>query len=102
MLFKHFGNVITANGTAPQYGYPYSSYIGTFFRVLPLYKSNGEKVLLILVLFLLGFSAIPGSADIGITEAYAAILNRLLPDYFDAGCLAKTVLWELRLPCIML
>ena len=59
-------------------------------------------LLLILVLFLLGFSATLSSADIGITEAYAAILNRLLPDNFDAGWLAKTVLWELRLPRILI
>ena len=42
---KDFAHVNTSNGTVPpKYmgGFPYSS--GTYFRVLPLYKANGEKV----------------------------------------------------------
>ncbi|MCK4823437.1 hypothetical protein KA005_47235, partial [bacterium] len=39
-----FANVVTTNGTAPQYpGYPYSYKTGTYFRVLPLYQADGVK-----------------------------------------------------------
>jgi len=39
-----FANVDTSNGTAPQLsGYAYSTYSGTYFRVLPLYQADGVK-----------------------------------------------------------
>lgn len=38
-----FANVITDNGTAPMYSGSFPYYSGTYFRVLPLYKANGEK-----------------------------------------------------------
>jgi iron complex transport system permease protein len=67
----------------------------------------GRKILFILSLFILVlllivFSATLGSADISMAEAYSAVLHRFFPDNFDAGWLAETVLWELRLPRILL
>ncbi|MDI6902381.1 MAG: iron ABC transporter permease [Methanocellales archaeon] len=55
-----------------------------------------------LVLLLTGFSATLGSAPITIGEVYSAILHRFFSNHFETSWLANVVVWELRLPRILL
>ena len=66
----------------------------------------GRKILFITVLaalliLIVGISASLGSANISLTDAYSAILDRFLPDYFNPSNLATNVVWNIRLPRIM-
>jgi len=69
-------------------------------------KLMGLKILLIIILpivifVIAGISAALGSADITIWESYAAILHKLVPEYFESSWLADICVWHLRLPRIV-
>jgi len=49
-----------------------------------------------------GVSLAMGSASISFTDAYAAVINRIFPDWFTVTSLADTVVWHLRLPRILM
>ena len=66
----------------------------------------GRKILFITVLaalliLIVGISASLGSANIALIDAYSAILDRFLPDYFNPSNLATNVVWNIRLPRIL-
>jgi len=70
-------------------------------------KSIRRKIAFILFsIFLLilitGISASLGSAGITIWEVYATILYKFFPGHFHTSWLAKTCVWDLRLPRISL
>lgn len=73
-----------------------------------LYTSfTWKKTLFILFfIFLLAILAIAatslGSASISMVEAFSAILSRPFPSYFNSEQLAQTIVWELRLPRILM
>ena len=66
----------------------------------------GRKILFITVLaalliLIVGISASLGSANIALTDAYSAILAKFLPGYFNPSNLATNVVWNIRLPRIL-
>lgn len=66
----------------------------------------GRKILFITVLaalliLIVGISASLGSANIALIDAYSAILDKFLPGYFNPSDLATNVVWNIRLPRIM-
>jgi iron complex transport system permease protein len=72
------------------------------------YRKLVAKRLLFLVVcavslfFIAGFSLAQGSSSISFTEAYAAVFNKIFPNYFIVSSLADTVVWHLRLPRILM
>lgn len=56
----------------------------------------------ILLFVVAGFSLSLGSAPISFLEAYSAIFAKFLPNYFGVSPLAMIVVWELRLPRMLL
>jgi iron complex transport system permease protein len=58
------------------------------------------SVILLIVIF--GVSLTLGSAGLSFTEAYAAIFARFFPDWFTVSSLADSVVWNLRLPRLLL
>lgn len=70
-------------------------------------KFIGRKTLFIssLVLFILvliGIAATLGPIDISVLGVYATILDRFFPNYFDVPELATIVVWNIRLPRILM
>ncbi|MGB2727847.1 MAG: iron ABC transporter permease [Halobacteriota archaeon] len=70
-------------------------------------KFTGRKILfiissLILIFIIAGVAATLGSAHITFLETYSTILHRLFPDYFHTRRLADVVIWNLRLPRILM
>lgn len=68
---------------------------------------TGRKIffiilLLILITLLAGFSATLGAAPITMGEVYATVFHRFFPNYFETTDLAHIVVWDLRLPRILL
>ena len=66
----------------------------------------GRKILFITVLaalliLIVGISASLGSANIALIDAYSAILAKFLPGYFNPSNLATNVVWNIRLPRIL-
>ncbi|MCW4003232.1 MAG: iron ABC transporter permease [Candidatus Bathyarchaeota archaeon] len=56
-----------------------------------------------LLLFVVaGVALALGSANMSFLDAYAAVLGRIFPDWFAVSSLADTVVWNLRLPRILL
>lgn len=76
--------------------------------VQELYTSfTWKKTLFILCfIFLLAILAIAatslGSASISMLEAFSAILSRPFPSYFNSEPFVQTIVWELRLPRILM
>lgn len=67
----------------------------------------GRKVLFLIVLVLgmavlAGVAATKGSANISVTEVYATILAKFLPNSFQTTWFADTIVWGLRLHRILL
>jgi iron complex transport system permease protein len=56
----------------------------------------------ILLVIVVDVSLAMGSAGISLTEAYAAIFAKYFPDWFTVSSLADNVVWNLRLPRILL
>jgi len=56
----------------------------------------------ILLFVVAGIALALGSASMTFLDAYAAILARAFPDWFQVSSLADTVVWTLRLPRILL
>jgi iron complex transport system permease protein len=56
----------------------------------------------VLLIIVTGVSLTMGSASITFTDAYAAVFNKFLPDWFPASTLAINVVWNLRLPRIIM
>ena len=87
--------VIHGNGTkSEEMRARYAKFIGR--KVLFI------SILLILLILLMGFSATLGSARLDFVEVYCSILHNFFPGSFDAGWLAKTVVWKIRLPRIIM
>ncbi|MFA5363987.1 MAG: iron ABC transporter permease [Candidatus Bathyarchaeia archaeon] len=72
------------------------------------YKKLVTKRLLFLVscavslILIAGISLAMGSASMTFTDAYAAVFNKFLPDWFPVSSLATNVVWHLRLPRILM
>lgn len=69
--------------------------------------STGRKVCFVLFLLfvtvvLAGISTALGSADLSLWDIYFAILHRFFPDHFESRWIAEVVVWNLRLPRILL
>jgi iron complex transport system permease protein len=67
----------------------------------------GRKVTFIisctlLLIFLFGIAASIGSSDMTIFKAYAAFLQRFFPEYIEYSWAAHTIVWNIRLPRILL
>ena len=70
-------------------------------------KFLGRKIffifsLLFVVLLLVGIATTLGPADITILESYATILHKFFPSYFYVSELATTVIWDIRLPRVIM
>jgi iron complex transport system permease protein len=59
-------------------------------------------ICVVLLIIVVGVSLAMGSAGISLTEAYAAIFAKYFPDWFTVSSLADNVVWNLRLPRILL
>ncbi|MFP4545541.1 MAG: FecCD family ABC transporter permease, partial [Methanomassiliicoccales archaeon] len=55
-----------------------------------------------LVIVVVGVSLTIGTADISFIEAYAAIFAEFFPDWFQVRELTETIVWQLRLPRILM
>lgn len=69
--------------------------------------STGRKVCFVLFLLfvtvvLAGISTALGPADLSVWDVYFAILHRFFPDHFESRWFAEVVVWNLRLPRILL
>ena len=69
--------------------------------------STGRKVCFVLFLLfvtvvLAGISTSLGSADLSMWDIYFAILHRFFPDHFESRWFAEVVVWNLRLPRILM
>jgi iron complex transport system permease protein len=58
--------------------------------------------LLVSILILIGIASTLGPIDISVLEVYATILDKLFPNYFDVPELATIVVWNIRLPRILM
>jgi len=58
--------------------------------------------LLLTIVALVGVSVSTGAADLTVGDAYSAILHRFFPDQYESSWLAEVVVWNLRLPRILL
>ncbi len=56
----------------------------------------------VLLFIVAGISLALGSASMSFLDAYAAVFNRFFPGYFNVSDLANNVVWNLRLPRIIL
>ncbi len=56
----------------------------------------------VLLLVIAGLALSLGSANMSFLDAYAAVFAKAFPDWFHASSLADTVVWNLRLPRILL
>jgi len=70
-------------------------------------KFVGRKILFILfslalIFIIAGVAATLGSANITFLETYSTILHRFFPDHFHTRWLADVVIWNLRLPRILM
>jgi len=70
-------------------------------------KYIGRRVGFILMLIpvivlLIGISSSMGSADVSLSDVYAAIINKLFPGSFETNWLAEVCVWKLRLPRILM
>ncbi|PVX26855.1 MAG: iron ABC transporter permease [Candidatus Bathyarchaeum sp.] len=54
------------------------------------------------IFIIAGISLAQGSSSISFTEAYAAVFNKIFPDYLTVSSLADSVVWILRLPRILM
>ncbi|MGD6809432.1 MAG: FecCD family ABC transporter permease [Candidatus Bathyarchaeia archaeon] len=59
-------------------------------------------VCIVLLILVVGVSLILGSAGISFTEAYGAIFARFFPNWLTVSSLADNVVWNLRLPRVLL
>ena len=69
--------------------------------------SVGKKVLFILsllciIIIIAVVSTSLGAANITIWDAYSTILNKFFPDHFNTSELAEMVVWQMRLPRILM
>ena len=67
----------------------------------------GRKTLFIFLLvaaifLVVGLAATLGPADLSFTDAYATILHRFFPGHFQVSELASTIVWNIRLPRILM
>ena len=58
--------------------------------------------LLFSLIALVGIASTLGPVDISIMEVYATILDKFFPNYFDVPELAMIVVWNIRLPRILM
>ena len=70
-------------------------------------KFIGRKMLFLMLLvlgivFLTGYAATQGSANISVLDVYTAILARFFPGSFQSDWFSDTIVWELRLHRILL
>ena len=70
-------------------------------------KFVGRKIFFIsfclfLIVLISGISLSLGSASVTLFEAYSAVFNRFFPDYFHTTDFFDVVVWDLRLPRIVL
>lgn len=54
------------------------------------------------IIVLFGFSLTLGSANITITQAYEAVLNRYFPGYFEVTTMVDNIIWIIRMPRIVI
>nr|WP_319540603.1 iron ABC transporter permease [uncultured Methanospirillum sp.] len=59
-------------------------------------------ICVICIFFLIGYATIIGSADLSILEVYKTILAKLIPGFESGGELANAIIWEIRLPRILM
>ncbi len=55
-----------------------------------------------LMVFLFLYSLTIGAADISISEVYKAVVNRYLPDLFEVTDRVDMIIWNLRMPRVMI
>ena len=70
-------------------------------------KFVGRKMLFLMLLvlgivFLAGYAATQGSANISVLDVYSAILARFFPGHFQSDWFSDTIVWGLRLHRILL
>ena len=58
--------------------------------------------LLLTIVALVGVSVSTGHLDLTVGDAYSAILHKFFPDRYEPNWLAEVVVWNLRLPRILL
>jgi iron complex transport system permease protein len=58
--------------------------------------------LLLTIVALVGVSVSTGPLDLTVGDAYSAILHKFFPDRYEPNCLVEVVVWNLRLPRILL
>jgi len=54
------------------------------------------------LLFLIFLSLSVGSASLALNEVFCAFMSRFFPEYFNTRGLAETVVWELRMPRVLM
>lgn len=70
-------------------------------------KYVGRKIafifsLLLLTIILIGVAATLGIIEISVIDVYSAILHRFFPDHFEVSELTSNVVWNIRLPRILM
>ena len=59
-------------------------------------------VLLLTIVALVGSSVVIGSSEVTADDAYSAILHKFFPDRYEPNWLAGVVVWNLRIPRILM
>lgn len=72
------------------------------YRALTLRRAAFLTSSILLLVVAVGISISVGSASITFFDAYATIIERFFPGLFEINPLAETVVWNLRLPRILL
>ena len=72
------------------------------YRKLVVKRLLFLAVCVVLLIIVAGVSLALGSSSISFTEAYFAVFNKFVPDWFPVSTLADTVVWHLRLPRILM
>ncbi|HWQ66687.1 MAG TPA: iron ABC transporter permease [Methanospirillum sp.] len=70
-------------------------------------NQKGKRILFLIgslccIILLIGYATILGSANLTIIEVYSAILGKIFPWVFSGGELSNAIIWEIRLPRIVM
>ncbi|MCX8126705.1 MAG: iron ABC transporter permease, partial [Dehalococcoidia bacterium] len=92
--------MVSLNGTVP-------TATGSADILAAYHKFIGRKIALIilclvLIVLLIGGAATLGAARLTIAEVYGAIINRIVPGTFEVSPLADSIVWNIRLPRILM
>ncbi len=74
----------------------------TKYRKMVAKRALFLGICVVLLIVVAGIALALGSADMTVFDAYAAVLAKAFPDWFHVSSLADTVVWNLRLPRILL